>query len=278
MLNQLIESKNHREENARKNGFLLTTLGVLVAVLLSGWTYSLFAKNFGMGTGDFELSSLVAPVAPTEVEPPKPEPEQRKPEREQTVSNNERLTVIAKIARMEDSLNKPPKIEDARPLDSSPLTRDEAKLYAEGTENKYRTNSDPDGTGNSDGLNRTNTTKPENDENKAPEVVVKPKPAAPVDKKPDPRPKTGGVVNGLATNLVKPAYPPPARAMGITGAVNVQVTIYEKGNVISAAAASGHPLLRAVAVNAPRQSKFTPTFLSGQPVKVTGVIIYQFKP
>jgi hypothetical protein len=35
-------------------------------------------------------------------------------------------------------------------------------------------------------------------------------------------------------------------------------------------------LLQAAAVAAARASKFTPTKLSGQPVKVNGVIIYNF--
>ena len=93
-------------------------------------------------------------------------------------------------------------------------------------------------------------------------------------------PKTisGGVINGKAINLVKPAYPAAARAVRASGAVNVQVTIDEQGNVISAAAVSGHPLLRAAAVKAARESKFPPTLLSGQPVKVTGVIVYNFVP
>jgi TonB family protein len=63
----------------------------------------------------------------------------------------------------------------------------------------------------------------------------------------------------------------------VTGQVTVQVLIDENGNVISASAASGHPLLRAAAVNAARASKFSPTKLSGQPVKVNGVIIYNFQ-
>ena len=87
---------------------------------------------------------------------------------------------------------------------------------------------------------------------------------------------SGGVLNGKATNLVKPAYPAAAKAVRAEGAVNVQVTIDEQGNVISAAAVSGHPLLRAAAVNAARASKFSPTRLSGQAVKVTGVIVYNF--
>ena len=56
----------------------------------------------------------------------------------------------------------------------------------------------------------------------------------------------------------------------------MQVLIDESGNVISAHAISGHPLLQASAVAAAKTSKFTPTKLSGQPVKVSGVIQYNF--
>jgi TonB family protein len=88
----------------------------------------------------------------------------------------------------------------------------------------------------------------------------------------------GGVLNGKAANLVKPEYPAAARAVRASGAVNVQVTIDEQGNVISAVAVSGHPLLRAAAVKAARESKFPPTLLEGKPVKVTGIVIYNFVP
>ncbi len=87
---------------------------------------------------------------------------------------------------------------------------------------------------------------------------------------------SGGVLNGKAITLAKPAYPAAAQAVGAEGSVNVQVTIDENGDVVSAAAVSGHPLLRAAAVNAARESKFAPTQLQGQPVKVTGVIVYNF--
>ena len=91
-------------------------------------------------------------------------------------------------------------------------------------------------------------------------------------------PKTisGGVLNGKAVNLVKPPYPAAAKAVRASGAVSVQVTIDENGNVISATAVSGHPLLRAASVQAARQSKFSPTTLQGQAVRVTGVIVYNF--
>jgi TonB family protein len=87
---------------------------------------------------------------------------------------------------------------------------------------------------------------------------------------------SGGVVNGKATNLPKPAYPPIARTARASGAVNVQVLIDEDGRVVSANAVSGHPLLRAAAEQAARQARFQPTMLSGQPVKVSGTIVYNF--
>lgn len=89
---------------------------------------------------------------------------------------------------------------------------------------------------------------------------------------------SGGVINKNAANLVAPAYPAAARAVKASGAVNVQVLINEQGNVVSAAAVSGHPLLRQAAEKAARDSEFKPTLLSGQPVKVTGIIVYNFVP
>ena len=89
---------------------------------------------------------------------------------------------------------------------------------------------------------------------------------------------SGGIVNGKAMSLPKPLYPAAAQAVKAGGAVNVQVTIDEKGNVISANAVSGHVLLRPSAETAARASKFNPTLLSLQPVKVTGLIVYKFAP
>jgi TonB family protein len=111
-------------------------------------------------------------------------------------------------------------------------------------------------------------------------------PTPPVNWYPTPAPNnssnlktiSGGVLNGKATSLPKPAYPQAARAVRAGGAVNVQVVVDESGNVASASAASGHPLLRAAAEQAARSAKFTPTMLSGKAVKVTGVLVYNFAP
>lgn len=99
---------------------------------------------------------------------------------------------------------------------------------------------------------------------------------SPASKPPPPKTISGGVLNGKAISLPKPAYPAIAKAAHASGTVNVQVTVDESGNVISASAVSGHPLLRQSAISAARGAKFRPTMLSGQPVKVTGVIVYNF--
>jgi outer membrane biosynthesis protein TonB len=93
-------------------------------------------------------------------------------------------------------------------------------------------------------------------------------------------PKTipGGVLNGKAKRLPKPAYPPAARAVRASGAVTIQVLIDENGDVFSASAVSGHPLLRSASTIAACESKFSPTTLSGDPVKVAGIITYNFVP
>ena len=106
-----------------------------------------------------------------------------------------------------------------------------------------------------------------------------PPPPPPAPPKPAvPKKISGGVLNGKATSLPKPPYPAAARAVRASGPVNVQVTISETGSVVSASAVSGHPLLRQAAEQAARSARFAPTMLSGQPVSVTGVIVYNFVP
>jgi protein TonB len=107
-------------------------------------------------------------------------------------------------------------------------------------------------------------------------IAEEPPPAATPTPTPRTAPISGGVLNGKAISLPKPNYPPIARAAHASGTVVVQVLIDENGNVVSAKAVSGHPLLQAVSVSAARQARFSPTKLSGQPVKVTGVIQYNF--
>jgi TonB family protein len=87
---------------------------------------------------------------------------------------------------------------------------------------------------------------------------------------------SGGVLNSKATSMPAPVYPVIARAAHASGDVTVEVTVDETGKVIMAHAVAGHPLLQAAAVNAARQATFTPTRLNGEPVKVSGALVYNF--
>ena len=102
------------------------------------------------------------------------------------------------------------------------------------------------------------------------EAPSAPRPKAPV------KPVSGGILNGKATSLPTPVYPEMAKRARTVGLVSVEVVIDVTGKVISAKATSGPALLHAAAENAARQARFSPTLLSGQPVKVAGTISYNF--
>lgn len=88
--------------------------------------------------------------------------------------------------------------------------------------------------------------------------------------------KSGGVLQSQALSKPAPAYPPLAKAAAVSGAVVVEVTIDEEGNVTASKALTGHPLLRDAAVDAAKGWKWNPTKLSGTPVKVIGTITFNF--
>jgi TonB family protein len=86
----------------------------------------------------------------------------------------------------------------------------------------------------------------------------------------------GGVLNGKAVKKPAPEYPPIAKSVRAAGTVTVYIVIDEEGNVESATAVSGHQLLHAPSVEAAKKAKFTKTTLCGRPVKVSGVITYNY--
>lgn len=94
--------------------------------------------------------------------------------------------------------------------------------------------------------------------------------------KPILKPVSGGVLNGTALHLPPPAYPDAAKRMRTQGVVSVDVILDETGKVVAANASSGPAILREAAVQAALKARFSPTKLSGQPVKVSGVINYKF--
>jgi len=116
----------------------------------------------------------------------------------------------------------------------------------------------------------------------SPRPTVSPTPTPSITPRPSPSveptnsPVNAGVLNGRAVSLPKPAYPPIARQARASGQVSVQVLVDEGGNVLSARAVSGHPMLRSPAENAARQSRFNPVKVGDRNVKATGVVVYNF--
>lgn len=91
-------------------------------------------------------------------------------------------------------------------------------------------------------------------------------------------PVSGGVLNSRAVSLPKPVYPDDARRQRITGTVVVQVEINEQGRVVMAKAVGGPASLRGAAEDAARKARFEPVNLQGRPVRVRGVVTYNFAP
>jgi TonB family protein len=105
----------------------------------------------------------------------------------------------------------------------------------------------------------------------------------PVESEPPPPPAkslpksiSGGALNGRALSLPPPNYPEAAKRARLSGIVTIEVVVDETGKVVSAQATAGPALLRDAAIQAALKAKFSPTMLSGQPVKVTGTINYKF--
>ena len=86
----------------------------------------------------------------------------------------------------------------------------------------------------------------------------------------------GGVLNSKSIKKPPPQYPAEALMARAQGTVVVQIVVDEKGNVESAQAVSGPAQLRGAGEAAARRAKFEPTTFCGQPVKVSGVITYNF--
>ena len=257
MFENLVESNSHREDTARKGSFLLITAGVYVILGVAFFIAGILWYNAQLDVQNLELTSLVAPV----IVPDQPKADAPKPA--EKVNINQQVDVRRELIADVTRTDLVPKEISAKASDVPPVRRGVQTVVGGSDSNAIAPMAAGSGTGSGLG-----TTAPKvNIASDEPPPPPKPTPHAPI---------SGGVLNGRAVRLVTPPYPAIARSAHASGSVQVQVLIDENGNVISASAVSGHPLLRAAAVAAARASKFSPTKLSGQPVKVNGVIVYNF--
>lgn len=257
MFDNLVESSSHKDDISRKGSFILVTTVIYAVLGLAFFVAGIYWYDAHLENQNLDLITLVAPVP---VPPQQNQPEQKQEAKPQKVEQNVdvRRELIADVSRTELV----PKEISAKASDVPPVRR--GVVTQIGTSNSDAAAPVAVGPGSGTGIVAAPTRV---------DISEPPPPPAPT---PPRAPISGGVLNGKAISLPRPAYPPIARQAHASGQVVVQVVIDENGGVISARAVSGHPLLQAVSVAAARQARFSPTKLSGQPVKVTGVITYNF--
>jgi outer membrane biosynthesis protein TonB len=281
MLDQFIESKSNKTANRQSRQLLFSTFSLLTVLSFSAVIWSIFSRDLVLASDSLEFSALAAPIA--EIEPQKDEP--KEPEMDKPKTNSRATTnqfTIRKVdmSRVDESLDVPDKVS------TTPNTSKERPKNRKAVMGNIDLDSeDPVGVSNSEnrGYGKGSTSKStkgiiskkiEIEDDEPLPVVEKTKVVEEVKKL-----KSNvslGVLTGKAISLPKPPYSAAAKAIGASGVVSVQITIDANGNVISANATSGHPILRADCEKAALNAKFSPTLLSKIAVKATGILTYNF--
>jgi len=267
MFDKLVESSSTGAELGPRRRIFAATLVLVTILFATAVVASIYAADFDLGASNFDIAELLTPV--TETEPPR-EPEQPRPERNSSLpqSTNNELVRQVLMASTDDFTKVPDRVST------------EVNPYASTSIDKYRdirlgrVDSDPGPQGVPTGSGEGSGSRPGGDGSDDPSTK-EPPPAAPKVEKKNTI-VSGGVMTGKATQLPKPVYSAAAKAVGAQGTVTVQILVDESGKVVSAKALNGNIMLRQPAVDAAFKARFEPTYLSKVPVKVTGIITYNF--
>ena len=257
MFNNLIESSSHAREFKRRGSFLLFTTAVYALLLAIAGVGSIYAYDAHLNeeATDLDLISYV-PLEPTKPVGAQP----HRPKGDNSTKNSAKITQASRPVLIDDvNPNNIPKntSTDAGPISPAPRNAVIGPPLDPSNSGPITNPSGPGGT--------------------EPGVVhdIGPAPPAPTPR-PIPRIVRKPIINSEALELPKPQYPALAIRIQLEGTVAVQVLIDETGKVISARAISGHPILVPPAQQAAFRARFSPTMIGDQPVKVSGVITYNF--
>ena len=264
MFNNLIESSSHTREFKRRGSFFLFTTATYLLLFVIGGVASIYAYDARLD--DLNQESIIM-LSPRDLpEQPAATTHSTTPPR----GSGDRQNIPVREMRMApvDNPRVAPDLVSAAPNKNLPIP---PGVYTIGSHD-----SNPIGPVGSEGPGAGGSGREIGGGGPPSVEIGAPPPPLPPVVKPVPRIISKGVITGLALALPKPAYPEIARRAGAHGAVNVQVLIDEGGRVISAKAISGSPLLMVAAQQAAFAARFSPTKLSDQPVKVSGVITYNF--
>ena len=262
MFNNLIESSSHRREFKRRGSFFLFTTATYALLFVIAGVVSIYAYDARLEDQNTEVVTLLTPV---DFPAPQPQPINHSGSAPRNTNPrqqfDERRIAMAPVDRPEihptNISTTPNPILPVRYGIATLITNRDVNAAAPGG---------PVGPGG--GISQARSSGPIVIEVGSPPPALVPKPA--------PKLISKGVITSEAIFLPKPPYPVIALQVRAQGTVAVQVVIDETGKVISAHLMSGHPLLAPAAVKAAYQARFSPTMLGDHPVKVSGVITYNF--
>ena len=261
MFNNLIESSSHAKEFKRRGSFLLFTTATYVVLFAVTGVISIYAYDAHLESQSTELE-LISYVPPPEAEPPQRDIPNTIPSKPDSNNQPTRSIRTERIDSATNPNNPPDRIGTVASA-VPPWRRDSVigdhNVDPPGPPQGSRSGGVVGGTGNT-----------------RVEIETPPPPPAPNPTPSIPKVlRVSVVLNSRALLLPKPAYPEMAKRIRLQGTVTVQVLIDESGNVVSAKG-SGPPLLIDAAEKAARQARFSPTTISETPVKVSGMITYNF--
>jgi TonB family protein len=262
MFSNLIESSSHGNELRRRGSFLLFTTASYALLFVIAGIASIYAYDARMEDRNLEIVTMM-PLVDLPIQE-RPVQAARQPE---SASTNRSKQNVDERRNPTASVNRPdipPRHISTAPNPDLPV-RDHALTIVSNRDFDASQAGGVIGPARDGGLTPNSTRVV---------VDVEPPPVAPP--KPKPVVVSKGVITSEALSLPKPLYPPAARALRIQGKVSIQVLIDETGKVLSARAMDGPPILKQTAEKAAYQARFSPTRLGDQPVKVSGLITYNF--
>src|SRR5688572_23256422 len=98
MFDKLVESNSAGAEFKPRRKFFMVSSVVVGILFLSAVVFSLYAQDIDLGTDDFELAELIAPVAPDAPEPEPPRQRQQRTDNENVSELPNRPELIARLA------------------------------------------------------------------------------------------------------------------------------------------------------------------------------------
>jgi protein TonB len=270
MFQNLIESASHRQDLARRGRFFLGTLMFYAALCACVGVASVYAYTVRLDEQNYEVTMLppwAIPKAVAEVEPPSRPTTPRR-----AGATNEAAQRPVLYTDLHTVTSTPPPISTQyNPI--PPVMRGVPTVIGNHI-------SDPSGglVGPTDGVASVPVATQPTARVPVNEIEDTPPPerVAPT-LRPQPQVlKLSQIIGSKIVSKPVPPYPLIAKAAHIEGMVSVEILVDEQGRVISATATSGPAMLREAARTAALQARFTPTQLNGQPVKISGVISYNF--